>query len=48
MPDWRDYLEPIERARLIQIAGENRDIKREYRRIYDRCRKRMATARVSK
>ncbi len=38
---WRDYLTTDERARLDQIKQDNAALKSEYRRIYDRCRKRM-------
>ena len=40
--NWRDYLKPEEVARLAELAQGNRSIKAEQRRIYDRCRKRMA------
>lgn len=39
--NWTDYLTDQERERLAQIAGERRSLTAEYRRIYDRCRKRM-------
>ena len=42
MPSWRDYLTEKEVAELDLIANANRDLKAQYRRIYDRCRKRMA------
>ena len=42
MVGWRDHLTDEERARLIQIQVENRKLKDEHRRIYDRCRKRCA------
>tara|TARA_Y100001973_G_C5149764_1_gene307425 strand:+ start:503 stop:655 length:153 start_codon:yes stop_codon:yes gene_type:complete len=41
MPDWREYLTPDERIELDQIAAEKRAGQAQYRRIYDRCRKRM-------
>jgi len=42
MVDWRDFLTDDERNRLDELKAENRKIKAEHRRIYDRCRKRMA------
>lgn len=42
MVDWRDFLTDDERNRLDEIKSENRKLKAEHRRIYDRCRKRMA------
>lgn len=39
--EWRDFLTDAERERLEQIKVENRNLKAEHRRIYDRCRKRM-------
>ena len=41
MTEWRDYLTTDERTLLDQIKTENAALKVEYRRIYDRCRKRM-------
>lgn len=41
MVDWRDYLTEVERNRLEELKVENRKLKDEHRRIYDRCRKRM-------
>lgn len=41
MPDWHEYLTPEEEKRLDEIALERRDLKAEYRRIYERCYKRM-------
>ena len=41
MVDWRDYLTEAERDRLDALKAENRKLKAEHRRIYDRCRKRM-------
>lgn len=40
--NWREYLTAEEAQRLDQLKVENRAIKAEHRRIYDRCRKRMA------
>lgn len=37
---WRDYLTPAEIDRLKQIETERGNLTAEYRRIYDRCRKR--------
>jgi hypothetical protein len=45
MPDWREFLKPAEADRLEEIATSNRALKREYRQIYDRCRKRMKAQR---
>ena len=42
--NWRDYLTADEVARLDQNKADNAAIKAEYRRIYDRCRKRMEKA----
>ena len=42
MTAWRTFLTPTEVERLAGIDAENRALKAEYRRIYDRCRKRMA------
>lgn len=39
--NWRDFLTADETARLEEIKSENRKLKSEHRRIYDRCRKRM-------
>lgn len=38
---WREFLRENEAARLIEIDGERKSLNAEYRRIYDRCRKRM-------
>lgn len=40
--DWQDYLRDTERQRLTELAKERAENKAEYRRIYDRCRKRMS------
>lgn len=39
---WRDYLTPAEIDRLAQIDADKKAGQAEQRRIYDRCRKRMA------
>lgn len=39
--NWRNHLTEAERARLDEIEGERRSLNAEYRRIYDRCRKRI-------
>lgn len=39
--DWKEYLTGPERERLVELAAEREANKAEYRRIYDRCRKRM-------
>jgi hypothetical protein len=40
MTDWRDHLTPDERARMDAIKQERLALNREYRRIFDRARKR--------
>lgn len=42
--NWRNHLNPAERERLDEIKGARRSLTAEYRRIYDRCRKRMGKA----
>jgi len=42
--NWRDYLTPEEIAELAEIEREKRAGQAQARRIYDRCRKRMAVA----
>ena len=39
---WADYLTPAEIHRLLQIKTDKKAGQAEARRIYDRCRKRMA------
>ena len=39
--NWKDYLRADEVQRLKELADEREANKAEYRRIYDRCRKRM-------
>lgn len=43
MVNWRDYLTPTEIAELAEIERAKRDGQKQARRIYDRCRKRMAS-----
>ena len=40
MTDWRDHLTPDERKRMDEIKAERLALNREYRRIFDRARKR--------
>lgn len=39
--DWKTQLNETERTRLEELAGERKRNIAEYRRIYDRCRKRL-------
>jgi hypothetical protein len=39
--DWRDHLTPEERNRMDAIKAERLALNREYRRIFDRARKRV-------
>jgi hypothetical protein len=39
---WKDLLNDAERERLSEMKGIRRLLNAEYRRIYDRCRKRLA------
>ena len=41
MTDWRTYLTPDERKRMDEIKAERLALNREYRRIFDRARKRV-------
>jgi hypothetical protein len=40
MTDWRSHLTPEEAQRLLELDAERRALTREYRRIFDRARKR--------
>jgi len=42
---WKDFLEPQEAERLAELDRQRASLTKEYRRIYDRCRKRMEKAR---
>lgn len=42
--EWKNYLTDQERERLADLAAAHISMKAEYRRIYDRCRKRMGKA----
>ena len=44
--NWRDYLKPAEIGRVAALKAERRNNLVEYRRIYDRCRKRMNAAKA--
>lgn len=41
MTDWRTHLTPEERKRMAEIKAERLALNREYRRIFDRARKRV-------
>lgn len=41
---WRDFLTEPERGRLYMLEMDRRAAVADRRRIYDRCRKRMARA----
>lgn len=41
MIDWRTHLTPGERQRMDEIKAERLALHREYRRIFDRARKRV-------
>lgn len=41
---WRDYLTPEEAARLEAIPVERRALTKEYKAIFERCRKRAERA----
>jgi hypothetical protein len=40
--NWKTYLKDQERDRLAELAADRTTNRAEYRRIYDRCRKRAA------
>jgi len=48
MPDWRDTLTEDEAQRLEEIPAERYALSAEYRRIFDRARKRADRGRVRK
>jgi hypothetical protein len=39
--NWRDHLTPDEADRITSLRTEGASLTKEYRTIYDRCRKRM-------
>lgn len=41
MTDWRDHLTPDERKRMAEIKAERLALNREYRKMFDRARKRV-------
>jgi hypothetical protein len=44
MGNWRTHLTPEERKRMDEIKAERLALNREYRRIFDRARKRVTRA----
>jgi len=42
--DWKQYLTAEERERIEAIPSERAALTKEYRTIYERCRKRMERA----
>ena len=42
--DWKEYLTAEECARIEAIPSERAALTKEYRTIYERCRKRMERA----
>ena len=44
MPNWRDYMDDADRAEVAQIKASKAELNAQYRRVYDRCRKRMLKA----